>query len=255
MFPGIKKYILLILCIPTSVLSQSLPAVFSAKPYIQASYDRDNLDNGYQNWQSSTYSITLPIKELGLVYGEISDSHRFEDQNQSVYLSYAKPLSLGVISIEGGHSDNASFLAKNILGTHWQGYLGNGFLYSLQYRQKRFINSDSQLYGLGLEKYFKNFRLAYQAQYGTLNQNNGEWANKLQFQVIENDYRIGVSYVRGREPQTTGLNTVAVSDIETFQLDGLINFGSYALVTGLWKAHQGSNYTRKGGQLGLRIYF
>lgn len=102
--------------------AQSLPSIFSSKPYVEVGIGQDHLSNNYVSWQHQYVDWMLPMQESGLIYIQALNAQRYDQQDSSVYLNYSYPNQWGVISIDANQAGNADFLAKHSYGFLWSGY-------------------------------------------------------------------------------------------------------------------------------------
>jgi YaiO family outer membrane protein len=244
-----------------SLSGKARPAVFDAAPYIEIGSSFDQLTNNYANWSSQYLNLSLPLQENGLVNIQAQNVQRFSMVDQELDVSYAYPLKYGVVNIEGGYSANPNFLPQTSVGVGWNGKLPQNFGYIIAANQKQYsqsyANASTNLYNLGLEKYWGQFRFAYVGMISSINRDQGSFASKVQAQWIsDTNNRLGLTYAQGMEPTVVALNNLSSIQFQYIQLDGLYWVTkTVGITSAIWHGKEGSYYQRNGGQLGLRVSF
>lgn len=244
-----------------SLSGKARPVVFDAAPYIEIGSSFDQLTNNYANWSSQYLNLSLPLQENGLVNIQAQNVQRFSMVDQELDVSYAYPLKYGVVNIEGGYSANPNFLPQTSVGVGWNGKLPQNFGYIIAANQKQYsqsyANASTNLYNLGLEKYWGQFRFAYVGMISSINRDQGSFASKVQAQWIsDTNNRLGLTYAQGMEPTVVALNNLSSIQFQYIQLDGLYWVTkTVGITSAIWHGKEGSYYQRNGGQLGLRVSF
>ncbi len=237
------------------------PAIFDAAPYIEVGSSFDQLTNNYANWSSQYLNLSLPLHENGLVNIQAQNVQRFSMVDQELDITYAYPVKYGVINVEGGYSANPNFLPQTSVGLGWNGRLAQNFGYIIAANQKQYSqsysNASTNLYNLGLEKYWGEFRFAYVGMISSINRDQGSFASKVQAQWIgESNNRLGLTYAQGMEPTVVALNNLSSIQFQYVQIDGLYWITkTIGITSAAWHGKEGSYYQRNGGQLGLRVSF
>ena len=231
------------------------PSVFDSPAYLEAGYTTDHLTNNYKTWNSQYVNIFVPLKQHGLFNIQLDNVTRYGLTAQVVSGTYAYPFKYGVLNVEGYYSANAAYLAKNALGTTWNGRLPESFGYILGATQRQYLESQSNIYKLGVEKYLGEFRFAYIGILSTINQTQPSFAQLFQAQWVgATNNRLGLSYSQGAEPMVVTQGTLASVKTQYVQLDSLYWLNKQVGVTvALWHGMQGDYYQRNGGQIGLRF--
>lgn len=188
---------------------------------------------------------------------QLDNVTRYGLTDQVVSGTYAYPFKYGVLNLEGYYSANAAYLAKYALGTTWNGKLPESFGYILGATQRQYLESQSNIYKLGIEKYIGELRFAYVDLLSTINQAQPSFAQLFQIQWVgATNNRIGLSYSQGAEPMVITQGTLASVKTQYVQLDGLYWLNKQlGLTVALWHGMQGDYYQRNGGQFGLRFNF
>ncbi len=242
---------------PLEELAYQRPSVFDSKSYIEAGYTTDHLTNGYKTWDSQYVNVFVPLKHRGLFNIQVDNVKRYGITDQAISGVYAYPLTSGVLNVELSYAANAVYLAKSSAGAVWNGKLPNAFGYTIGTSQRQYLESQTAIYKLGLEKYLGNFRFAYTAILSTINGVQPAYAQLLQAQWVgENLNKLGLSYSRGMEPMVVSPGTLASIKTNYLQVDGLYWINKQVgLTTALWHGMQGDFYQRNGGQIGVRVAF
>ena len=141
--------------------SSPIPSVFNQRPYAEVGGSYEHLTNSYAPWASQYLDVTVPFKEKGLLYTNLLNANRFSQNDTAAYLSYAYPLTYGVVSVEGGYTINPQFLTKDLYGLSWNGRLPYQFNYLLSARESAYLVGKTQTFNMGLDKYWGSYRLAY----------------------------------------------------------------------------------------------
>ncbi|MEY3629365.1 MAG: hypothetical protein RLY91_1131 [Pseudomonadota bacterium] len=242
---------------PLEELAYQRPSVFDSKPYVEAGYTTDHLTNGYQTWDSQYVNVFVPLQHRGMFNVQVDNVKRYGITDQAISGVYAYPLTSGVINLELGYAANAVYLAKSSAGVIWNGRLPNGFGYTIGTSQRQYLESQTAIYKLGLEKYVGNFRFAYTALLSTINGVQPAYGQVLQAQWVgDNLNKVGVSYAFGMEPMVVAPGALASIKTNYLQVDGLYWASKRVGITAaLWHGMQGDFYQRTGGQIGVRITF
>ncbi len=239
---------------------QAAPGIFYSKPHLEAGLSYDHLTNHYASWRGQTIDWLMPLQEKGLIYLQALHANRYNQQDTSVYGSYAYPTQWGIINAELGHASAPHFLSDHLYGLSWTGYGPHdgsyGFNYLLGTKQTHYSDSRTAAESLGLEAYLGNWRWAYMATHSDLNHVKSGWVNKYQMQWLGSVNRLGLTYISGDEPTVLSPNHLVNTDIETIQLDGVYALSkTYALTGMIWHTKQGHFYQRNGVQFGLRVSY
>lgn len=236
--------------------AQSLPGIFSSKPYVEVGIGRDHLSNNYASWQHQYVDWMLPMQESGLIYIQALNAQRYEQQDSSVYLNYSYPNQWGVISIDTNQAGNADFLAKHSYGFLWSGYTPYKVQYLIGLKKNQYTDSKTENVSLGLDAYVKDWRFAYMATHSNLNELRSGWVHRYQWQWLTELNRLGITYIDGQEPGVLGPGVLTNTSVKTYQLDGVYSiYKNYALTAMVWHTQQGHFYQRNGIQLGLRVSY
>ena len=237
--------------------SSPIPSVFNQRPYAEIGGSYEHLTNGYAPWASQYLDVTVPFKEKGLLYTNLLNANRFSQNDTAAYLSYAYPLTYGVVSAEGGYTINPQFLTKDLYGLSWNGRLPYQFNYLLSARESAYLVGKTQTFNMGLDKYIGAYRLAYTLVRSVLDYSERSWLSKFQAQwFAESGHRLGLTYATGHEPMIVTVGNLINIDVVTYQLDGLYRINNTVGITlSAWHAMQGSYYQRNGGQVGVRVAF
>jgi YaiO family outer membrane protein len=240
----------------TALQAAELPGVFSERPAVEFTLGIDRLTNQYAQWSHQAVDVVLPMKEQGLLYVEGMSAHRYGAQDQDLYGAYSLPFEQGTLSVEGGYATPAQFLARSLYGVNWNGRLPQGFGFSIAFRQRYYSTSSAEAYGLGLEKYLGDFRVALGGTRSTLNHQQPQWSMHAQIQWMRERSRWGFTFATGLEPEMVALGSLASVRTELYQVENVTPLSSdVSLVAALWHAKQGYHFERNGGQIGLRMAF
>ena len=236
-------------------LAPARPSVFDSSAYIETGYTTDQLTNNYKTWTSQYVNFFVPLKQNGLFNIQLDNVTRYGLNDQVVSGTYAYPFKYGVLNLEAYYSANAAYLAKYAAGTTWNGKLPESFGYIVSASQRQYLESQSNIYKLGIEKYLGELRFAYVDILSTINQAQPSFAQLFQAQWVgATNNRVGISYSQGSEPMVITQGTLASVKTQYVQLDGLYWLNKQLGVTiALWHGIQGDYYQRNGGQLGLRF--
>ena len=242
---------------PFEELAYQRPSVFDSKPYVEAGYTTDHLTNGYQTWDSQYINVFVPLQHRGMFNIQVDNVKRYGIQDQAISGVYAYPFAKGVLNIEAGYAANAVYLAKSSVGLIWNGRLPNSFGYTIGTSQRQYLESQTAIYKLGVEKYFGNIRFAYTALLSTINGVQPAYGQLLQAQWVgDNLNKVGVSYAFGMEPMVVAPGALASIKTNYLQIDGLYWASNRIGITAaLWHGMQGDFYQRTGGQIGVRVTF
>ena len=242
---------------PLEELAYQRPSVFDSKPYVEAGYTTDHLTNGYQTWDSQYINVFVPLQHRGMFNVQVDNVKRYGISDQAISGVYAYPLTSGVINLELGYAANAVYLAKSSAGVIWNGRLPNSFGYTIGTSQRQYLESQTAIYKLGLEKYLGNFRFAYTALLSTINGVQPSYGQVVQAQWVgDNLNKVGISYAFGMEPMVVAPGALASIKTNYLQVDGLYWASKHVGITAaLWHGMQGEFYQRTGGQVGVRVTF
>lgn len=231
------------------------PSVFDSSAYIETGYTTDHLTNNYRTWESQYINFFVPLKKNGLFNIQLDNVTRYGLNDQVISGTYAYPFKYGVLNIEGYYSANAAYLAKTAYGATWNGRLPESFGYILGATQRQYLESQSNIYKLGVEKYLGQYRFAYVGILSTINLTQPSFAQLFQAQWVgATNNRFGVSYSQGSEPMVVTQGTLASVKTQYMQLDALYWINKKIGVTlALWHGMQGDFYQRNGGLIGLRF--
>ena len=244
-----------------SQFRSDIPQIFNSSAYIEAGVTFDRLSNNYDPWDSQYVHLFIPYQERGILNLQFQNLHRFSKTDQSYAINYAYPFRYGVLQVEAAFSPTANFTAQTAYGTGWNGFLPNGFGYIVNANQKQYndsyANANLNIYNLGIEKYFGHFRAAYVRTLSNINQQQIEYAQRIQMQWIGQERnRLGITYSRGSEPAIIELNTLSSTPVQLIQIDALYWVTPRTGITAaIWHAEEGSYYMRNGIQLGVRLNF
>lgn len=238
-------------------LASNRPSVFDSSAYIETGYTEDHLTNNYKSWNSQYINLFVPLKEKGLFNIQLDNIQRYGIEDQQVSGTYAYPFRYGVLNIESSYSANATYLAKYSFGAIWNGRLPLSFGYTVGAVQRQYMESLTNIYKLGLEKYLGNYRLAYTGIVSTINQTQPAYGQLIQTQWVgPTNNRVGLAYSFGMEPTVISPGALASVKTQFIQLDGLYWLTKQLGVTAsLWHGMQGDYYQRNGGQIGIRVAF
>jgi YaiO family outer membrane protein len=238
-------------------LAYKRPSVFDSTPYIEAGYTTDHLTNNYLTWDSQYVNVFVPLQHRGMFNIQVDNVKRYGMQDQAISGVYAYPLTGGVLNLELSYAANAVYLAKSSAGLVWNGRLPNGFGYTIGTSQRQYLESQTAIYRLGLEKYLGNFRFAYTGLLSTINGVQPAYGQFVQAQWVgENLNKFGLSYAQGMEPMVVSAGTLASIKTKYMQADGLYWINKQIGITAaLWHGLQGDFYQRNGGQIGVRVTF
>ena len=236
-------------------LASTRPSVFDSSPYVEGGCTADYLTKERPDWSSQYLDLFIPLKAYGIVNVLVENVHRFLQSDQAITLTYIYPVSSGIITLDGGYTQNPKFLADNSVGVEWNGSLPQGFGYILGFTHRRYAEDVLNIYSVGAEKYISAFRLAYTASIATIDNSQGEFAQKVQFQWVSAfNNRFGVTYALGGEPTVISPGNLSAIQTQYVQLDGLYWVTKKVGLTGaLWHGKEGYYYQRNGGELGLRV--
>lgn len=234
-----------------------IPSVFKGQPHVELGGSYEHLTNGYTPWSSEYLDVSIPLQDKGLVYVNVLNANRFSQNDTAGYLSYAYPLTYGVISAEGGYTINPQFLTKDLYGLGWNGRLPLQFNYLLTARESQYEAGNTQTFNIGLDKYWSEYRFAYTLVRSVLDYSQRSWLSKYQVQWIgESGHRLGITYATGHEPMVVTIGNLTNVDVVSYQLDGQVRLTkTLGLTLSAWHAMQGSYYQRNGGQIGVRVVF
>lgn len=236
--------------------ARDLPAVFHSSPHIELGFGGDRLTRGYSNWRHQYLDVLIPMAERGLLLMQGLQADRFASSDQSLGATYAYPTRAGILSADIALSHQPVFLARDVAGAAWTGFLPGGVNLLLNARRSRFADSETMNHGIGLEAYRNAFRFSALATHSKLEHRQSGWVRRWQAQWFGETNRAGFTYASGSEPTMLSPGRLTGADIETVQVDGVFSLGSgYALTTALWRSRQGEFYHRTGIQLGVRISF
>lgn len=236
-------------------LAPSRPSVFDSSAYVETGYTTDQLTNNYKTWNSQYVNVFVPLKQDGMFNIQLDNVTRYGLNDQVISGTYAYPFKYGVLNLEGYYSANAAYLAKYALGTTWNGKLPEAFGYIASAVQRQYLESQTNIYKLGVEKYIGNLRFAYIDILSTINQAQPSFAQLFQAQWVgATNNRFGISYSQGSEPMVISQGTLASVKTQYIQLDSLYWLNKQLGVTvAVWHGMQGDYYQRNGGQVGLRF--
>lgn len=252
-----RLLILVSLCMGVSgACARDLPAVFNSTPYVELGVGGDRLTRGYSNWRHQYLDVLIPMAERGLLLMQGLQADRFASSDQSLGATYAYPARYGILSADIALSHQPVFLARDVAGAAWTGFLPGGVNLLLNTRRSRFADSETMNHGIGLEAYRSAFRFSALATHSKLEHRQSGWMRRWQVQWLGQASRAGFTYASGSEPTMLSPGRLTGADVETVQVDGVFSLGhGYALTTALWHIRQGEFYHRTGIQLGVRISF
>jgi YaiO family outer membrane protein len=236
--------------------ARDLPAVFHSAPYVEVGFGGDRLTRAYSNWRHQYLDVLIPMAERGLLLIQGLQADRFASSDQSLGVTYAYPTRAGIFSADVALSHQPVFLARDVAGAAWTGFLPGGVNLLLNTRRSRFADSETMNHGVGLEVYRNAFRVSALASHSKLEHRQSGWVRRWQAQWLGQAHRAGITYAAGSEPTMLSPGRLTGADVETVQVDGVFSLGQgYALTTAIWQSRQGEFYRRTGMQLGIRISF
>lgn len=233
------------------------PSVFFSTAYIEAGYTADRLTNNYKAWNSQYINVFVPLQQRGLFNIQLDNIKRYGITDQAISGTYAYPFKFGILNIDFSYAANATYLAKSSAGFIWNGRLPNGFGYTVGTSQRQYLESQTSIYKLGVEKYAGSFRFSYTGLLSTINGIQPAYAQLVQAQWVDaNSNKVGLSYSQGMEPMVVTPGTLASIKTKYLQIDGLYWISKEIGITAaLWHGVQGEFYQRNGGQIGVRVTF
>lgn len=238
------------------------PLVDISYTEVEAGYSSELLSNGFDSWSSMYLSAEHQFMNSNKIYTTITQTERFNLKDTEYLLGFYTPIdSKWNALLETSYSPLPKVLSQ------WSAYIQLKHLFDygwnshIAWRQTGYLETDTQAFRWGVERYWKDYRMSYTL---SLSQLNATAVAKDTFlsHLISADYFygeknvVGAGITSGQELEYSGRPNPPVSNIFAYYLKGRHWFTAKWAVSYDMSFHQqGTNYSRLGYRLGLRYRY
>ncbi|WP_434457450.1 YaiO family outer membrane beta-barrel protein [Stutzerimonas urumqiensis] len=242
---------------PVTIAGQPVQPQAERRHELELSYRTDDLDSGFDDWQTQRLDyVSTRAEGLGW-YGALLREQRFGDWDPGLELGAVIALDENwTLQPEVGYQHDPFFLPKWHADLRLQRRLPAGFLGAASVRRTEYETSRVDRLALSVERYWNDWRAGY-----TLNITDVSNAGTPIGHDLSLDYYYdGLSYLGlrgtfGEEEAVEG-QRLLTSDVRAVSLQGRHWFDTrWALTWEIGRHEQGDLYTRDWVQLGLRHAF
>lgn len=233
-------------------------AFASGPAAIEAGATRENLDNGFDDWQSRFVSADWRPAPRQALYGLLRETERFGLDDSEALAGIYYPLARSaVLLVEASASATSEVLPRWTFLAQTEFALANGFGSHVGMRHAEYDDATVNAGRFTFEKYIGAWRVAYVATVSRLTDAETAWTHVLSATWYNgDDSRVTLIMTRGEEVESFGPAGVAVSDIRAFTLTGRqAVWRNWSATYELGRHEQGDLYTRQVLGLGLRCRF
>jgi YaiO family outer membrane protein len=227
---------------------------------VEAGYFHERLTNGMADWKSEYIEGARYFSQQSAVYMNAQNAERFSLSDGEILAGFYYPaLKTITVNAEGTHSPTYNFLPRwsALLKAQWE--FANGALLHMGGRHTEYAQSAVDMYLLGAEAYWGNYRAAYTLYQSRPEGAGTEYSHLFQLNLFygnnaENSFGVYVS--GGREAESVGGGRVLVSDVQSLAIMGRHWLGkSFGITYELMHHKQGEVYANDGIHLGIRFRF
>lgn len=245
---------------PPSAVSDNASPGEQRRTEVQINYTSESLTNGFGKWRSASVDFSHKFSQRKTLYGSYRETDRLKQRDREFVLGYYHPLSRKwLLLVEAGASPSHKVLPKWSALVQVERNFKNGWNLQGGYRRTEFNTAKVNLGIAGFEKYWGNYRAAYNLYINNLQNGGTSASQRFQFNRYYGDpvSSVGISFGFGRELENLGVGRgVLRTEVQSFSVSGQHFFNRrWGLNYGLVIHRQGNLYNRRGGQIGLRFRF
>lgn len=210
----LKSSLLIVLA---SVYSQAL----DSKVIYRSEHSTLSKDN--PSWKSN-YLQAL-FKHDSRSYSIKAESvERYNTNDERVELSFLTPfLNNFMWEIDYAHANDGVIIPEDTIYNRLYYNVNDLFGLSYGYKENRYsTNSKNKIHDIEIEKYYKDFRFAFDTAVSTLNNEDDSVTNKATIHYFYNDNYTALSYSFGEEAEATQTNIIT-SKVKSTALYGEYN--------------------------------
>jgi YaiO family outer membrane protein len=223
---------------------------------IEAGATLENLDGGFEDWESVNVVASHRFATRQVLYGEARESDRFAERDRQFTTGYYHPLddkttALIEIAVSPEHHFTPEWTA--LVQTERQ--LGAGYGLQVGWRHGEYSATATDLITLTFERYWGAYRIAYTHYLGKPEGVGFAASGRLQFDYFYADRSAaGIVLFQGKEVENVG--RVITTDVRGVALTARHWLSAaWAIAFDAWRHEQGDLYVRTGVRLGLRHDF
>ena len=234
--------------------SEPAPAANPGNITIEAGITYENLTRGQEPWRRAYFQMVVPFAERKVVYGAVEEHSRFSQTDSDFTVGAYYPLGKRWTGlVEGSVSPTHNFLSKWSMLGQIEHSFGQGWGASAGVRHREYETAIANIGNLGVEKYIKNFRLAYMISPSHLEKAGFATAHRWDTNYYYGDSAINLILVRGSGVENIVPAGVLRTTVKLVNVNGTHWFAAgWALTYAANWHEQGTHYTRHGLTLGLR---
>ena len=183
-----------------------------------------NLSKNNPSWKSN-YLQAL-FKHNGKNYSIKGESvERYNINDERVELSFLTPFFDNFMwEIDYAHANDGVIIPKDTIYNKIYYNVKDLFGISYGYKENKYsTNSKNKIHDVEIEKYYKDFRFAFDTAFSTLNNEDDSVSNKATIHYFYNDNYTALSYSFGEEAEATE-NRIITSKVKSTAL-----YGEYVL--------------------------
>ncbi|XQR91289.1 YaiO family outer membrane beta-barrel protein [Stutzerimonas urumqiensis] len=242
---------------PVTIAEQPVQPQAQRRHELELSYRTDDLDSGFDDWQTQRLDyVSTRAEGLGW-YGALLREQRFGDWDPGLELGAVIALDENwTLQPEVGYQHDPFFLPKWHADLRLQRRLPAGFLGAVSVRRTEYETSRVDRLALSVERYWNDWRAGYTVNITDVSNAGTPIGHDLSLDY----YYDGLSYLGlrgtfGEEEAVEG-QRLLTSDVRAISLQGRHWFDTrWALTWEFGRHDQGDLYTRDWVQLGLRHAF
>ena len=225
---------------------------------LEAGYSYEKLNNGYANWRSTYLDVNHKLAERHSVYASLRETDRFSLKDSEGLIGVSYPFSpRWTVVMEANASPTHHVLARRSTLGQVQYAFDQGWDVQLGLRHTDYNDAITNLGLLTVERYWKDYRIAYTRYRSVLIGHGVAASHRVQFSWYYDDRSsLGIAWSIGHELENISATRLLNTSVRAWVL------GGYHGLTNRWGvvyeasySQQGSFYTRNGIRIGLRHQF
>ncbi len=251
--------LLLVAAAPAMSLAIDQLATFS-KDEAELGFSHDDLDKGYNNWNSHYLDLSHRFGDRNLIYGEVRETERFNLHDREISGGYYMPLDATWTGlIEASASPDHNVLPQNSIFGQLQKSFQDGWDVQAGLRHSRYNLAPVDMTVLTGERYWSNFRASYALYMAKLDGSGtaSSHVGQLSYYYADRDFMtLGFGTGRQIESLGPGLGILTADVTSSLSLSGRHWIDPQWAISYEAISERLSNlYSRQGVRLGLRRAF